>query len=145
MLIDRSAIARLIPHQGGMSVLDAVEAFDDRSIVCVSDRHREPAHPLRRNACLSALHACEFAAQAVALHGAVTAHMAGAPAPSQGYLAALTDVSLHTETLDEQLGELRIRAERLLGESASFIYSFDVRVGAMSVADGRVTVVSGRT
>ena len=82
MLIDADEIARMIPHSGSMCLLDAVLAYDDESIHCVSTRHSREDHPLYLDSALSALHACEYAAQAVAVHGALLARSTSARSTS---------------------------------------------------------------
>jgi predicted hotdog family 3-hydroxylacyl-ACP dehydratase len=74
--------------------LDRVNEWDVRSIVCISNTHRDPANPLRRNGRLSAVHAFEYAAQAAAVHGGLRARSAGETA-SPRYLAALREARLH--------------------------------------------------
>ena len=91
--INKPEIRALIPHSGLMCLLDRVMEWDDRSIVCLSNTHRHPANPLRRDGQLSAVHAFEYGAQAVAVHGGLRARSAGVTAPP-GYLAALRDAHL---------------------------------------------------
>src|SRR5205809_7463237 len=86
--IDKAEIRRLIPHAGTMCLLDSVLGWDDESIVCTTNTHRDEANPLRRNGRLSALHALAYGAQAAALHGRLRARAAGPTAPP-GSLAAL--------------------------------------------------------
>src|SRR5205814_1511307 len=40
-------IRSLIPHSGSMCLLERVLEWDDRSIVCASNTHRDPINPLR--------------------------------------------------------------------------------------------------
>src|SRR6059058_4587817 len=85
--IDKAEIRRLIPHAGTMCLLDSVLGWDDESIVCTTNTHRDEANPLRRDGRLSALHALEYGAQAAAIHGGLRARAAGTTAPPC-YLAA---------------------------------------------------------
>src|SRR5260370_32797265 len=91
--INKWEIRTLIPHSGLMCLLDSVSEWDDRSIICISNTHRDPANPLRRDGRLSAVHAFEYAAQAVAVHGGLLARSAGVTAPP-GYLSALRQARL---------------------------------------------------
>ena len=77
----RVEIERLIPHAGGMCLLERVLAFDDSGLHAQSEAHRDPAHPLRRDGRLSALHLCEYGAQAMAVHGGLLAALEGRSAP----------------------------------------------------------------
>ena len=133
----RAAIVALVPHQGAMCLLDQVEACDAGSIVCMATSHRDPTHPLRRDGMLPAVCGLEYALQAMALHGALTA---GA-AQGVGFLAALSGVVMATERLDDVAGELRIDATALARESRGFIYGFEITGGGRALMSGRATVV----
>ena len=71
--IDKPEIRTLIPHAGTMCLLDNVIDWDDESIVCVTNTHRDANNPLRRHNQLSAVHALEYGAQAAAIHGGLRA------------------------------------------------------------------------
>ena len=98
--INKAEIRTLIPHSGTMCLLDSVIEWDDRSIVCSSNTHRDPENPLRCDGRLSAVHAFEYGAQAAAVHGGLRARSVGVTAPP-GYLAALRDARLHVMRLDD--------------------------------------------
>src|SRR5213075_2865406 len=119
--INKAEIRTLIPHSGLMCLLDSVTEWDDRSIVCSSNTHRDPTNPLRRDGRLSAVHAFEYGAQAVAVHGGLRAHLAGVSAPP-GYLAAVRDASIHLMRLDDLAAPLEIYAHRLFGDDANAVY-----------------------
>src|SRR5881398_2211589 len=126
--INKAEIRTLIPHSGLMCLLDQVTQWDDRSITCVANTHRDPANPLRRNGHLSALHAFEYGAQAAAVHGGLHARSVGTTAPPgylaapPGYLAALRDARLHVAHLDHITSPLQVRALRLFGDSVNCVY-----------------------
>ena len=138
--IYKTEIRALIRHSGLMCLLDEVVQWDDQSIACVSNTHRDPANPLRRQGRLSALHAFEYGAQAAAVHGGLRARAAGTIAPP-GYLAALRDGRLHATRLDYIHLPLQICATRLYGEGANTVYEFIVSAAAVLVAGGRVTIL----
>ena len=138
--INKAEIRTLIPHSGLMCLLDEVVQWDDRSIACVSNTHRDPANPLRRFGCLSAIHAFEYGAQAAAIHGGLQARATGTIA-RRGYLAALRDGRLHVTRLDYIHLPLRICATRLFGDGANTVYEFVVSAATVLVAAGRVTIV----
>ena len=138
--INKSEIRTLIPHSGLMCLLDSVSEWDDRSIICISNTHRDPANPLRRDGRLSAVHAFEYAAQAVAVHGGLRARSAGATAPP-GYLAALREARLHVKRLNDVASPLRICAHRLFGEGANAVYECSVSAGDALLVDGRITIM----
>ena len=138
--INKAEIRTLIPHSGLMCLLDRVNEWDDRSIVCISNTHRDPANPLRHDGRLSAVHALEYAAQAAAVHGGLRARSAGAIAPP-GYLAALRDAHLHVMRLDDVASPLQICAYRLFGETANTVYECRVSAGDILLVDGRITIM----
>ena len=138
--INKGEIRTLIPHSGLMCLLDEVTQWDDRSITCVSNTHRDPANPLRRDGHLSALHAFEYGAQAAAVHGGLHARSVGTTAPP-GYLAALRDARLSVVRLDDIRSPLQISANRLFGDGANTIYECRVSANNVPLADGRVTIV----
>jgi predicted hotdog family 3-hydroxylacyl-ACP dehydratase len=138
--INKAEIRTLIPHSGLMCLLDRVNEWDDRSIVCISNTHRDPANPLRRDGRLSAVHAFEYAAQAAAVHGGLRARLAGVTA-SPGYLAALREAHLHVMRLDDVASPLQICAYRLFGEAANTVYECRVSAGDTLLADGRITIM----
>lgn len=133
----REAIAHLIPHQGAMCLLERVEACDAARIACLSGTHRDAANPLRRDGVLPAVAGIEYALQAVALHGALTA---GAP-QGPGFLAALSGVRLAQARLDGITGPLRVSAEALAQESRGFIYAFEVVGEGHVLIAGRATIL----
>src|SRR5438045_9022881 len=99
-----------------MCLLDRVLRWDDESIVCVSETHRDPANPLRRDGRLSAMHAVEYGAQAASVHGGLRARSAGATGPPS-YLAALRGVYLYATRLDDVTWPLQLLAQSVFGVS----------------------------
>jgi predicted hotdog family 3-hydroxylacyl-ACP dehydratase len=138
--INKAEIGTLIPHSGLMCLLDGVVEWDDHSIVCVSNTHRDPLNPLRRAGELSALHGFEYGAQAVAVHGGLRARFAGLKAPP-GYLAALRDAHLHVTRLDDIASPLQICADRLFGETGNAVYECRLFAGGVLLVNGRVTII----
>ncbi|HZP94011.1 MAG TPA: hydroxymyristoyl-ACP dehydratase [Burkholderiales bacterium] len=139
MRIDRAAIRDLIPHSGAMCLLDEVATCDAAGIRCIASSHRDPDNPLRRAGRLGALCGIEYAAQAMALHGAVT-HACGSRARA-GLLASVREVVCAVDFLDDRGPELEIEAQPLLVEGARMIYAFRLRDGAVELLRGRAAVV----
>ncbi|MGH8327695.1 MAG: phosphotransferase, partial [Steroidobacteraceae bacterium] len=79
-MLDREAIAALIPHQGAMCLLERVLEWDAEHAVLATATHRSPDNPLRSCGRLRALHLCEYGAQAMAVHGGLVARAAGSQA-----------------------------------------------------------------
>src|SRR5437660_11385666 len=99
LLIKKAEIQALIPHSGLMFLLDSVTQWDDRSIMCMTDTHRDPAKPLRRTGRVSPLHAFEYGAQGAAVHVGLRSPSVVATAPPV-YLAAVRNARRHCTRLD---------------------------------------------
>ena len=136
----QAQIAALLPHSGTMCLLQTLDAWDKQHIVCRADNHRDPHNPLRTRSGLLAPSAIEYAAQAMALHGALIGLEAGVPA-SPGYLASTRGVQLHRLRLDDLAGELHITATRQAGDARQILYAFTVSHAGEPVAEGRAAVV----
>ena len=138
-LIDQAQIRTLIPHAGAMCLLEAVIAWDENRIVCETWTHCDPAHPLRRQGRLSALHGVEYGAQAAAIHGCLCAQSAGKTAPP-GYLAALRDVRWFAAELDTVAAPLEVAADLLMGDGDSCIYAIRVSAAGQALVEARITI-----
>jgi predicted hotdog family 3-hydroxylacyl-ACP dehydratase len=138
--INKAEIRTLIPHSGLMCLLDEVTQWDDGSITCVTNTHRDPANPLRRDGRLSVVHAFEYGAQAAAVHGGLRARSVGATAPP-GYLAALRDARLHAARLDDIQPALQVRALRLFGDGVNCVYECRVLAADRLLAKGRIAII----
>ena len=138
--VNKAEIRKLIPHSGLMCLLDEVTQWDDGSITCVTNTHRDSANPLRRDGRLSVVHAFEYGAQAAAVHGGLRAGSVGATAPP-GYLAALRDARLHVVFLDDITSPLQVCANRLFGDGANTVYECRVLANNALLANGRVTII----
>jgi predicted hotdog family 3-hydroxylacyl-ACP dehydratase len=139
-MIERHAIEAMIPHQGAMCLWDAVVDWDDRHIRLRSDGHRDPAHPLRSDGRLRAVHLCEYGAQAMAVHGGLRGAAAGG-APKVGFLVALRDVTLHVARIDDLPGALEGEAELLAESPATQQYAFRLYHDGALLAEGRAAVM----
>ena len=144
--LNRQEIARRIPHQGSMCLLDTVLAWDQDFIACQTSTHLSPQHPLRAHGRLGAACGVEYAAQAMAVHGALVAESlnggdAGSSPPRAGYLAGMRGVTLHVERLDTIAGPLTVSAQRITGDASTVLYSFTVQAGEQTLLRGRAMVV----
>ncbi|HET7842690.1 MAG TPA: phosphotransferase [Xanthomonadales bacterium] len=135
-----SEISVLIPHQGGMCLLERVVSFDDTSVRCATTTHRHAENPLRRDGRLSAVHLCEYGAQAMAVHGGLLARRAGAAA-KPGLLVSLRGVRFALAHVDQLDGELVVEAERLVESEASWQYAFRITHAGELVCEGRAAVM----
>jgi len=134
-------ILALIPHAGAMCLLDEVLGWDSATIRCLSHRFAAANNPLRRpDGTLGTASGIEIAAQAMALHGRLTAPAEGTPLP--GYLVSLRNVQLAAPSLDTA-GPLTISAIRLLGDATGASYNFSVADAHTELLSGRATVLFG--
>lgn len=141
-MLDRAWIAAHIPHQGSMCLLDAVREWSGEAITCTASSHTDPANPLRADGRLGAANGIEYAAQAMAIHGALLAGEGSEGGqPRQGYLTSVRSVSLHVARLDDLAGPLDIRAERLSGDGNNILYQFSVGHAGHCLLEGRAAVV----
>jgi predicted hotdog family 3-hydroxylacyl-ACP dehydratase len=147
MRLDRTWIERNIPHNGRMCLLDEVIEWDARHIRCRSGTHRAADHPLRSQGRLGIACGIEYAAQAMAVHGALAggalAHgrSAGGARSEAGFLASLREVQLHVLRLDDIEADLISDAELVAGDRGSALYEFAVTSGTQRLLSGRATVV----
>lgn len=137
-MLGREQIVELVPHQGRMCLLDHLVEWDEARIVCRAASHRDAANPLRSGGCLPAHAGIEYGAQAMALHGALSGGMA---AGAQGYIAAVRDVRLEVQRLDDIAEDLQIVSEKLAAESGRLLYRFALLAGGRELLSGRVAVV----
>jgi predicted hotdog family 3-hydroxylacyl-ACP dehydratase len=138
--LDRIWIERHIPHRGRMMLLDEVLEWDARRARCRSTTHRAPDHPLRARGRLGAASGIEYAAQTMAVHGALCAG-AGAPRPEAGFLASLRGVRFRVPRLDDITGDLESSVTLVASDGATALYDFELRSDARPLASGRASVV----
>jgi predicted hotdog family 3-hydroxylacyl-ACP dehydratase len=169
MRLDRAWIESRIPHHGAMCLLDEVIGWDAERISCTSSSHRSADNPLRARGQLGIACGIEYAAQAMAVHGALIAALeagrsvAGSPAaespkpaspaaespkplsPAVGFLAGVRGVHFHVSRLDDVEGDLICDAVRVAGDRGTALYEFELRSGATRLLRGRATVVLDAT
>ncbi len=163
MRLNRAWIESRIPHQGRMCLLDEVIAWSDTRVSCRSGTHREADNPLRAYGQLGIACGIEYAAQAMAVHGALLATSpadraappaaasaapaspaTGSPAagsPAAGFLAAVRDVRFRSLRLDDVQGDLICDAVRMAGDATTALYEFQLRSEAALLLSGRATVI----
>lgn len=136
--LDHAGIAALVPHAGSMCLLDHTLAWDAESITCGAVSHRDATNPLRRGGVLPAVCGVEYALQAMALHGALTARDGPQAA---GYLASLRNLDLGAERLDDVAADLRVEATALAREARSFVYAFRVTADGVALLSGQAAII----
>ena len=141
---DRAWIAAHIPHQGSMCLLDQVLSWDAERIVCGSGTHRAVDNPLRAHGRLGSACAIEYAAQAIAVHGALLNTTVGTDAVGPGLLASARAVELLVTRLDDLTSDLRVSAQRLHSNTHGALYSFAIHADRALLAHGRASVLATR-
>jgi predicted hotdog family 3-hydroxylacyl-ACP dehydratase len=144
MRMNRAWIEARIPHQGRMCLLDEVIDWNDHHIRCRTGTHRALDNPLRSHERLGIASGIEYAAQAMALHGALTSAAAGANAGAAarvGLLASVRDVRLHVLRLDDIESDLLCEVIHLAGDSLTALYEFTLCNNDKSLLGGRASVV----
>ena len=140
--LDRRWIEAHIPHQGPMCLLEQVLTWDATRIRCRATSHRLAGNPLRAGGRLGAVCGVEYAGQAMAVHGAIVASVAGSRAPP-GYLASVRSLVLHVSRLDDLPEDLIASAERVAGDEATALYQFAVSSAGRELLTGRAGIVFG--
>ena len=134
-----------------MCLLDEVIDWNARYIRCATATHRAPDNPLRSHGRLGAAVGIEYAAQAMALHGALAGGAANGTAethtgaacsqPKVGLLAGLREVRLFVARLDDIDSDLICEVTHLAGDGLTALYEFALRDRDRILLSGRASVV----
>lgn len=138
--LGRSWICAHLPHQGRMSLLDEIAAWDRTTVRAVARNHRAPDHPLRRGNELPIACGIEYGAQAAAAHGALVFGQG----PGAGLLASARGVEFHARRLDDVMGDLEVFAEQMGASEAGVLYRFQLASAGRILVQGRLTVAFPR-
>ena len=140
-MLPKESWQHLIPHRGTMCLIDFVVDWGDQNIRARSESHRRADNPLRSDGMLRSVHLCEYAAQAMALHGGLLAQRNGTVA-APGLLVSLRAVRLHGSRIDDLPHALDIHAEKLLDGGSSWQYAFRIEHDGVVLAEGRAAVLT---
>jgi predicted hotdog family 3-hydroxylacyl-ACP dehydratase len=148
MLLNRAWIEARIPHHGRMCLLDEVLDWNAQRIRCRTASHRAPDNPLRSHDRLGIACGIEYAAQAMALHGALAGGAAtgavdalAGGSPRVGLLAGVRDVRFLVLRLDDIESDLICEVTHLAGDSLTALYEFALRDRDRSLLSGRASVI----
>jgi predicted hotdog family 3-hydroxylacyl-ACP dehydratase len=122
-----------------MCLLDGVESWDAQRVRCVASSNRAADNPLRSHGRLAAACGFEYAAQAMAVHGALLAKE-GDPVRS-GFLASIRNAVLHVGRLDDIVADLIVEAELVSPDGNVVLYEFAVRAEDRMLLEGRTAVI----
>lgn len=139
MPLDRAWLLSHLPHQGSMCLLDHVDEWDTERLRCSASSHRNIDNPLRANDRLGAVCGIEYAAQAMAAHGALM--LPAGDKPRVGYLTSVRAVELRVHRLDDIAADLSVEVERLSGNSNDILYRFSIMADGIPLLTGRAAVV----
>ena len=138
--LDNAWIALHIPHQGDMCLLDQVQTWDDMNISCAATSHRKTDNPLRAYDQLGIANGIEYAAQAMAIHGALSASK-NQPRPKVGYLVSVRGVNMYATRLDDIETDLLVNATCIMANENNMLYEFSVNADSKVLLEGRAAVV----
>jgi predicted hotdog family 3-hydroxylacyl-ACP dehydratase len=139
--IDKVWIEAHIPHQGSMCLLDHVTSWDEQSITCNAISHQQISNPLRYRDQLSTACGIEYAAQAMAVHGALLAS-ADQERPRAGFLVSIRGTTIHRNRLDDLKQALTIKAECIHRSEENILYAFTLLVENTLLLEGRAAVMT---
>ena len=139
MHLDRHWIEEHIPHKNGMCLLDEVLSWDLTQTRCRTATHRSPDNPLRSHGRLGAACGIEYAAQTMAVHGALVASSSGGMAPP-GFLASVRGVRLNIDRLDVFEADLVTSVKRVAGDDNTALYEFSVSADDVVLVLGRAAI-----
>jgi len=123
-----------------MCLLDCVEAWDQQRIQCRASSHRAADNPLRADGRLGTACGIEYAAQAMAVHGALLAPPDSTRA-RVGYLVSVRGTQLHVPRLDDIVADLRVEATCITHSENNILYQFSVSAAGRLLLEGRAAVV----
>lgn len=138
--IDNQTLRTLLPHAGSMCLLQQVTGWNDDHISCIATSHCAGDNPLRVADWLPVEAGIEYAAQAMAIHGALCGDGGEKGVPRMGYLAVLSRVSWSVQRLDDLAGELLIRADKLVATADGSHYHFELLHGGSSLLQGQAVI-----
>lgn len=133
-------IEAMIPHAGGMCLLEQVISFSSEEIVCRTRSHLNADNPLKTDGKLSKMHLIEYGAQAIAVHGGLLQRDSDNGEPQLGYIATVKAVKWSEfEPLSEFL---EIKANAVMRDEISKLYEFTITDAQLrNVCSARVMVI----
>lgn len=154
--LDKAVFGAWLPHAGDMILLDTLLAWSETEAHCTTLSHTRSPHPLAVNGRLGSANLVEYAAQAMALHGAMSAATAdkavdadNANTPDNtadagnghGVLAGVRRLSLYVNEIHTETAALDIAVQLVSGDARTALYDFTVQTQNRLLAEGRATVM----
>lgn len=144
MSLARDEVALLIPHSGAMVLLDEVVHWNEAGLRARTRSHLNADNPLRDACGLHIVCGIEYAAQAMALHGALCSTRSPENGPGRarvGLLANVRDVRFLARRLDEDATDLIVDVRPIASSLQAAIYEFAASSLRRELLAGRATVV----
>lgn len=138
-MLSRDEIARLIPHDGPMVLLDRVIESDAETILCRTGSHHRRNNPLRCDGHLHAISGSEYGAQAAAVHGPLQED-GGAPG-GPGMVVTVRELNWKRRHLDTVAGEIEVRATCLLCSQRQLAYRFELFGESALLVSGEIGII----
>jgi predicted hotdog family 3-hydroxylacyl-ACP dehydratase len=120
-----------------MCLLDEVMEHDAGHVRCRTGTHRAVDNPLRSHGQLGIACGIEYAAQAMAIHGALV----HAERSVAGFLASVRDVRFMASRLDDIETDLMCSIAHVAGDGLSAMYRFTVAAEQRILLQGRASVL----
>jgi predicted hotdog family 3-hydroxylacyl-ACP dehydratase len=122
-----------------MCLLDEVVEWTVDSIFCRSESHRREDNALRAHGRLGIACGIEYAAQAMAVHGALRAASLSQQS-RPGLLASVRGLSMNVDRLDGIAGALFASATIVNGDATMVLYEFSLADSTRVLLSGRATI-----
>ncbi len=123
-----------------MCLLDSVATWDAQGIQCRAGSHRALDNPLRAGDRLGAVCGIEYAAQAMAVHGALLA-APGSIGVKMGYLVSVRGAQLFVARLDDIRADLLVETSCITRSENNILYQFSVSAASVLLLQGRAAIV----
>lgn len=139
--VNKQEVARCLPHEGPMVLLERVLQCTEESLECETSTHLQPEHPLSIEGQLSVFAGVEYAAQAMALHKCLNAESDGKV--RSGFVAVTSNLMPHLVVLNQASGTLNVAVNMLDSSGGGSLYEFHISHGQkkLPVLDGRLLVM----
>jgi predicted hotdog family 3-hydroxylacyl-ACP dehydratase len=140
VILTKSDIEALIPHAGGMCLLEQVLSYSDEEIICRTQSHLEANNPLKTDGKLSKMHLIEYGAQAIAVHGGLMELSSMLGVPKLGYIAMIKAVQWGV--FDPCTEFLEVTATALMVDETCKLYAFYLTdAESRKICSGKVMVI----
>lgn len=133
--MNQEDIAKLIPHTGNMCLLEKIINWNETTLKAQTYTHLKLDNPLRTNDKLKSIHGIEYAAQAMAVHGALLDKKC-----QNGYIGSIRNVVVNEAYLPTRKSPLDIHVQALMRSKQGFIYNFSLQCTNQLIISGKITI-----